>query len=299
MVTPFCNNTHALWLSQHRAIGLHEITSFHYLSSPLLFIPQRTDSMATPTLKLALLNGKPEIFHSLQGEGVSAGIPSIFIRASLCNLHCQWCDTDYTWNWEGSPWNHENDVDPAYQKYPKSDWIATVSVDEVVQQVTSFPCRHVILTGGEPLLQDPAWTQLCAALRKCHPDYTFEIETNGTLCPSAELDSFIGQYNVSPKLSNSGNEKHLRLNAEALHFFSHCHHAWFKFVIAHEEDLAEVETLIARHHIPKERILLMPEGRDDTTLQRRRLWLADICRDHNYRYSDRLHIQLWGSKRGV
>ena len=72
-------------------------------------------------MKLARLpDGSPEIFHTLQGEGLSAGKPAVFIRASLCNLHCVWCDTDYTWNWENTPWKHERDSDPDYRKYKKA-----------------------------------------------------------------------------------------------------------------------------------------------------------------------------------
>lgn len=266
-----------------------------------------------PSLKLAKLNQQPEIFHSLQGEGINQGVPSIFIRSSLCNLHCRWCDTDYTWNWEGTPWPHERDSEPGYQKFSRENYIVEMSIGEIVKLLTRIPCHNIILTGGEPLLQDTAWLALMTRLTGLHnhasqpppppharqPRYRFEVETNGTLVPSEGFDAAVHQYNVSPKLNNSGNEDHLRLRDNALAFFASSHKSWFKFVIAETSDLAEIEQLIARHHLPKERILLMPEGRDEFTLQSRRLWLADLCRDRGYRYSDRLHIQLWGSKRGV
>ncbi|BDS06056.1 7-carboxy-7-deazaguanine synthase [Oceaniferula spumae] len=255
--------------------------------------------MAETKLKLALLNGDAEIFHSIQGEGVSTGCPSVFVRASLCNLHCRWCDTDYTWNWEGTPWAHDNDADPAYSKFKREDYITELPVHKVAETVAAFPCTRVIMTGGEPLLQDEAWQELMQLLSDQNSDYYFEVETNGTLIPSEGFDQSVHQYNVSPKLANSGNEKEKRCRNKALEFFARSEKAWFKFVISSDDDLEEIEELIAEHSIPTDRILLMPEGRDEATLQSRRLWLVDLCRDRNYRYSDRLHIQLWGSKRGV
>ena len=255
--------------------------------------------MAETTIKLALLHGGPEIFHSIQGEGVSMGVPSVFVRASLCNLHCQWCDTDYTWNWKNTPWKHERDEEPDYQKFKKSEYIIELATQEVADRITTFPCTNVILTGGEPLLQDKAWQSVIDHLININVDYRFELETNGTIIPSAALDAAISQYNVSPKLANSGNDTSQRINDDALRFFSESDKAWFKFVVSEGNDLAEIEELISSHSLPQNRILLMPEGRTNETLEKRRLWLADICRDRNYRYSDRLHIQLWGSKRGV
>ena len=255
--------------------------------------------MAAVSLKLARLHGGPEIFHSIQGEGVSQGVPSVFIRASLCNLHCHWCDTDYTWNWQGTPWPHDRDAEPGYQKFKKEDHIVKIPTSEVAEIVTAIPCRNIILTGGEPLLQDNSWLNLMQQLRDHDPAYRFEIETNGTIAPSEAFNAMVTQYNISPKLANSGNDAPLRLKKPAMSFFAKSTKAWFKFVIAEETDLEEVKEIIQRYQLPKTRILLMPEGRDDTALQRRRLWLADLCRDQDYRYSDRLHIQLWGSKQGV
>ncbi|MGB2403141.1 MAG: 7-carboxy-7-deazaguanine synthase QueE, partial [Akkermansiaceae bacterium] len=109
----------------------------------------------------------------------------------------------------------------------------------------------------------------------------------------------IQQYNVSPKLANSGNMLKLRINDQALAFFAQSEKAWFKFVISSDADLAEVNQMIITHELPRNRVMLMPEGRNDATLENRRIWLAEVCRDQGLRFSDRLHIQLWGSKRGV
>ena len=255
--------------------------------------------MANTTIKLARLYNEPEIFHSIQGEGVSMGIPSVFVRASLCNLHCSWCDTDYTWNWQNTPWKHEKDADPNYRKFNKEDYLIEITTEEAAEKIARIPCQHVIITGGEPLLQDEAWQSVIQNLVKRNPDYCFEVETNGTITPSPELDPWITQYNVSPKLANSGNEANLRIKPASLAFFAHSPKAWFKFVVTSPDELKEIEELISEHQLPKNRILLMPEGRDDSTLEKRRLWLAEICCKHGFRYSDRLHIQLWGSKRGV
>ena len=174
-----------------------------------------------------------------------------------------------------------------------------MNTSEVAAKIASFPCSRIIITGGEPLLQDLAWQSLIKHLLNKDPDYQFEIETNGTLSPSLELDALIQQYNVSPKLANSGNASNLRISNEALAYFATSKKAWFKFVVSSDADLAEVSQIIKNHNLPRDRVLLMPEGRDESTLRDRRTWLAEICRDQGFRFSDRLHIQLWGSKRGV
>ena len=254
--------------------------------------------MAT-TLKLARLDGGPEIFHTLQGEGVSVGVPAVFVRLSLCNLHCTWCDTDYTWNWKGTPFTHENDALPGYEKFDKEDQLIEMSVSEVADEVVKFPCRRVVLTGGEPLLQMEGLEHLIDELRARDGDYFFEIETNGTRVPSSCILDRVNQFNVSPKLENSGNKQTLRIQRDALEFFANCEAAWFKFVVARESDFDEIRALVGEFNIPRSRVLLMPEGRSVEAIHTHRELVIDACLREGFRFSDRLHLRLFGAKRGT
>ena len=221
------------------------------------------------------------------------------MRTSLCNLHCIWCDTDYTWNWTGTRFPHRNDSKPGYRKFDKKAWIAECAIEEVAATVAAFPSRNVILTGGEPMLQQPGLVNLMLALRQFHPDYRFEVETNGTLLPIPDFDAAIDQYNVSPKLENSNNTRKLREKPAVYPFFANNSKAHFKFVVAEKADLDEVLELVARYHIPPEKVWLMPEGFSRQMLAKRRPWLVEICKNNGFRYTDRLHVQIWGSKKGV
>ena len=236
-----------------------------------------------------LANGSPEIFHTLQGEGPSLGAPAVFLRLSLCNLHCIWCDTPYTWNWEKTPWKHQDGV-----KFSKAEQITELTPAEIAPLISHYNCDRLVLTGGEPLLQQKD----LIALNHLLPHIPFiEIETNGTQIPSDALRERVTQFNVSPKLSNSGIDPKLRLNFDALRLLASLPNATFKFVVCNQTDLDEVRTLQAQLKLPSNRIHLMPEGRDPATLQTRSLWLADICRDNGYRLSPRLHVLLWGNER--
>lgn len=250
-------------------------------------------------LKLARLNGKPEIFHSIQGEGRSIGVPSVFVRTTLCNLHCIWCDTDYTWNWKGTRFAHVRDTQPGYRKFDKKQWMAECAVEEVAETVAAFNCPNVILTGGEPMLQQPELVALMHELRLKSPGFRFETETNGTLVPTPDFDAAINQYNVSPKLENSNNPRKLREKPAAMRFFAASPKANFKLVVAEQHDLEEVLGLITTYGIAPEKVWLMPEGTTAAALAKRRKWLVEVCKNHGFRYSDRLHVQIWGSKKGV
>ena len=227
--------------------------------------------------------GKPEIFASLQGEGPSAGWPSVFVRLSHCNLACAWCDTAYTWRFTG-PGGFERRANQI-----------TLSQDDTAERIRAFNGNRLVVTGGEPLLQAPALARLLQVL----PEMQVEIETNGTVAPPPALDALVHQYNVSPKLAHSGNPASLALIPERIAAFAADPRAFFKFVIATPGDVAEVLALAAAHAIPRERLFLMPEGTDSATLQTRARWLADICLREGLRLSHRLHIHLYGDTRGT
>lgn len=250
-------------------------------------------------MKLAKLGDGPEIFHTIQGEGVGAGEPAVFVRASRCNLHCHWCDTDHTWNFEGTPWRHEKDGTAGYAKFRKADVTVEIEPAEVARRVLAFDCGRLVITGGEPLLQAGAFLECVREVRAVRPGVFVEVETNGTVRPPDDLAAAVDQFNVSPKLENSGMDEALRIRPEVLGFFAGCGKAWFKFVVAGEADLAEVVALCGRVGIPRGRVLLMPEGRTVEALDRHGPWLAEACRDGGFRYCDRLHVRLWGDRRGV
>lgn len=250
-------------------------------------------------MKIARFKEKGEIFYTIQGEGRSLGKPTIFVRSSLCNLHCIWCDTDYTWNWKNTPHPHIFDKIPGYTKYVKEEQLVEMTTKEIITEVSQYPCKNLVLTGGEPLLQQKAWVDLMQQLRNKDKGYWFEVETNGTLLPVEPFDALINQYNVSPKLENSNNPAKLREKPAVYSFFAQNPKAWFKFVVAEKTDLNEVLALIKKYHISAEKVYLMPEGTTSERLHEKQQWLVEQCKKYGFNYTDRLHIHIYGSKRGV
>ena len=223
-----------------------------------------------------------EIFYSVQGEGVFTGMPSVFVRTSGCNLRCTWCDTPYTsWSPEG----------------------AEMSVTDIAADVKRHPCRHVVVTGGEPMIQ-PAVVELTNALRDAGLHIT--IETAGTVWTPVACDLM----SISPKLANStpldreggrwaAMHERLRHQPDVLRRLMAEYPYQLKFVIAAPEDMEEVERLIGEVNADRSRVVLMPEGIDVETLTERGRWLVEICKERGYRFSPRLHVMLWGNQRGV
>ncbi len=229
-----------------------------------------------------------ERFDSIQGEGKLTGVPSAFIRASGCNLRCTWCDTPYaSWHPEGGD----------------------ESVDDIATWVASIGRRHVVFTGGEPVIQ-PQAADLCDRLVAdgCH----VTLETAGTVFKPLAIDLL----SLSPKLANSTpwqredgrfariHEEH-RLNIDAMNgLIAHTRDrggdVQVKFVLAAESDLAEVQAVIDQlDHVAREDVLLMPEGTDAATLDSRSGWLAELCKQTGYRFCPRLHVYLYGDTRGT
>lgn len=245
-------------------------------------------------LNLALNDdGAPEIFRSIQGEGPMAGRARTFIRLSGCNLHCRWCDTAYTWNWEGTPFAHDTAA-----KYEPAREMVKLSVADAAAAILTLPAEGVVITGGEPLMQRGALIALIDAL-KAASNMRIEIETNGSVAPSAALASRVDLFVVSPKLAHSGNDAALALNDEALTAFAALDHAHFKFVCQTPNDVEEVAVLAARHAIPATRVSIMPEGVTSETLRARMPALSEAARMRGFSVSDRLHIHKFGQKRGV
>lgn len=238
--------------------------------------------------------GEPEIFASLQGEGASMGWPSTFVRLSRCNLACVWCDTAYTWRFEGDNRPHRDDL--AFDRQANQ---ITLEEADIARRIAALPPDRLVVTGGEPLLQGAALARMIGHLNALRPGMHIEIETNGTVAPHPALDPLVHQYNVSPKLAHSGNPAELALVPERLAAWAAEPRALFKFVVAEPADVAEVRALQQAHAIPPQRIFLMPEGRSSDVLRARSAWLADICAQSGYRFSDRLHIHLWGDTRGT
>ncbi len=211
-----------------------------------------------------------ECFFSIQGEGITAGVPAVFIRLQGCSVGCTWCDTKYSWDPSGG---------------------REVTLDGLVDEASAFPCRRVVITGGEPL-ESSLFPSLVGTLKA--QGFTIEVETSGTLTPTVEVD----QWNVSVKLSESGVSQTKRINPEAIEEFLRLG-AWWKFVVSGRSDVLEVLQLAERFTLPRERILLMPEGVHREDVLERSLWVVDECKRYGYRYSPRLHILLWGARRGV
>ena len=250
-------------------------------------------------IKLAKLNDHPEIFHSIQGEGKSIGIPSVFVRLSFCNLHCYWCDTDYTWNWEGTHFQHINDQKSGYKKFNLKGHIVRLDEEKLAGMIADYRCKNIIFTGGEPMMQQGKILNTLHFLQEYGDDFRYEVETNGTISPIDQFDQQVHQYNVSVKLTNSRIAHNLRIKPEAISFFAKSEKAYFKFVVDSLEDINEIIQLQKKFDLLSERIILMPQGTSYEEIQSKGRWIVEHCLTHNFSFTDRLHINIFGNKRGV
>lgn len=220
-----------------------------------------------------------EVFYSVQGEGKLVGVPSVFVRTSGCNLRCKWCDTPYTsWAPEG----------------------VARTVESLVEEVEGFGARHVVVTGGEPMIA-PEVVALTSALRE--RGFHITVETAGTVYAPVACDLM----SISPKLANSTPDdarwgpvhERTRLAMDVLARLTAEYAYQMKFVVASPADLEEIGELVSKLGVPGENVLLMPEGRSPEVLRERALWLVPLCLKNGFRYSPRVHVDIWGDRRGV
>lgn len=222
-----------------------------------------------------------ELFHTIQGEGQLIGVPSVFFRTSYCNLRCTWCDTPYT------SWQPEN---------------KDITVDESVAQIRKFGCKHVVITGGEPFIQNKELIALCSKLKE--KEHHITIETNATLFAKVAADLI----SMSPKLENSNppsdnrfftRHDRERIRPEVIRRFLDFYPCQVKFVVDSPKDLFEIQTLQDEIDIPGDTIMLMPQGKTPEILSQKQQWLVELCKENGYRFSPRVHVDIWGEKRGV
>lgn len=243
---------------------------------------------------------------TIQGEGRRIGTPAVFLRLGGCNLKCGinggWkCDTPYTWlfsktdaeNYGASPYDPRREL---RQESVASLYGWLLKINDTTQ------VRTLVVTGGEPLLQDEGLHALFNTIICNQPlrRWTFEVETNGTIIPTA-CGAFVSQFNVSPKLANSGNPKAARINPEALRWFGarSARRATFKFVCAHPRDLDEVDEIVKTADADPRAVYIMPEGVSPAAIaEHQQVLVSEVIR-RGYNLTTRLHVQLWGNKRGV
>ena len=223
-----------------------------------------------------------EIFYSVQGEGMLVGVPSVFVRFSGCNLRCKWCDTPYaSWNPEGRE----------------------LLLGGVLADIRRHWPSHVVVTGGEPMIA-PMIGDLTRRIKEMDAHIT--IETAGTVYAPVTCDLM----SISPKLANStphrrdggrwaAQHDRLRYQPEVLKKLMGEYEYQLKFVVSKEEDLEEIETILKETDADRGRVVLMAEGTTVETIYETATWLVEVCKNKRFRYSPRLHIDLWGDKRGV
>jgi len=237
-----------------------------------------------------------ELFYSIQGEGKRTGVPSFFIRTNFCNLRCKFssgnlCDTPYT------SWTPDDSLN-----------IGDMSIEEIINEYLIYSCKDVVITGGEPTMQGDELTALCTQLKNKNSYIT--LETNGTYI--GDFINNIDLVSISPKLSNSiptdtkyenmHNEN--RINVEVLksyheNFRKGLFDIQWKFVVNSEKDISEILSLKEKIGFDSEHIYLMPEGVTKSDIQNKREKIVELCKEHKFNFSDRLHILIWGDKRGV
>ena len=226
-----------------------------------------------------------EIFHSIQGEGCLLGTPSSFVRTSGCNLRCIWCDTPYA-SW-----------------YPEGP---EMSQAEILEQIEAHGARHVVLTGGEPMIAAGV-RDLAGAIANTGRHLTIEtagtVQPEGITCDLASLSPKLANSSPSQKLPETWRRRHetRRWQPEVVRAWIESHPFQLKFVVCDQGDLDEAESMLTQLGpvVRPENVFLMPEGVQLEALRERASWLVEICRQRGYRYGHRLQIELFGNTRGT
>lgn len=227
-----------------------------------------------------------EIFLSLQGEGPSMGQRAVFVRLANCNLTCTWCDTAYAWDWR------------AYDKDSSTTALSPAELAQSVAQVGGPELRLIVLTGGEPLLQQTGLIRALQLLLRSHPAMRCEVETNGTIPAEPELARLVYRFVVSPKLHHAANAAHARTRLDVLAAFAADRHTVFKFVTTGSADLDEIEQIVHLTGAASDQVWLMPLADNRNELLRRSPEIAELAISHGYHFSGRTQLLLWDNERG-
>ena len=235
-----------------------------------------------------------EVFYSIQGEGKTMGIPSVFVRLGGCNLMCGGMGTQFDGELHnGAEWRC--DTVEVWMK-AKAKEIKNILPKDCVTAIKNG--AHVILTGGEPMMQQTSLESFIRYVKKeINEDAYFEVETNATILPNEFLLKEINLWNCSPKLSNSGNDKSMSFKPEVIKELNKFH-TIFKFVINNKKQWKELEDLYLPI-IDRRKIYLMPAGENQKLLEENKLRVAELAIDNYLNFTTRLHIEIWNKKTGV
>lgn len=267
-----------------------------------------------------------ELFYSIQGEGKRTGFPSFFIRTNHCNLKCKFrsgnlCDSAYT-SWEPHDKNNIGEMTVVeivdiYKRYKNSE-IVDKNVDilisgsplrETLRDEKETKCNNIVITGGEPTIQEEELTLLCMKLKSINPYIHITLETNGT--KPGEFLKYIDLVSISPKLKSSipystqyedfHNKNRININSLKLYHYFHqegLYDIQWKFVYNDESDIEEILYLQKKAEFKNKDVFLMPEGLTKEEIESKRLNIIQVCLKYNFNYSERLHILIWGNTRG-